>query len=164
MGHGQWVKNGVKDSPPMKYSLIRYWKMLQPHAYYLPINIGRYCSGVSTYLLNMDIMPKADSKNAFVSGPVVKSDTKPAMVFNIICPLEPTNTSNTMRTSAGDNGNWSSRHAVDGLESNMVRARRTMAVLTLGLPMSFSISVAIAFVTSSSTATKVDIVPTSSMN
>jgi len=112
----------------------------------------------------MDIMPKADSKNAFVSGPVVKSDTSPAIVFNIICPLLPTNTSNTIRTSWGDNGNWSSKHDVDGLPSKTVRAKRTMAALTLGLLINLSISMDIELVTSSSVAAKVDIVPTSSTN
>lgn len=111
----------------------------------------------------MDIMPKADSKNAFVSGPVVKSDTSPAMVFNIICPLLPTNTSNTIRTSWGDSGNWSSKHDVDGLPSKTVSTKRTMAELTLGLLISFSIIVDIELVSSSSVATKVDTVPTSFM-
>lgn len=112
----------------------------------------------------MDIMPKADSKNAFVSGPVVKSDTSPAIVFNIICPLLPTNTSNTIRTSCGDNGSWSSKHDVDGLPSKTMRAKRTMAALTLGLLINFSISVDIELVTSSSVAAKVETVPTSPTN
>lgn len=116
------------------------------------------------YLLNMDIMPKADSKNAFVSGPVVKSDTSPAIVCNIICPLLPTNISNTIRTSLGDNGNWSSKHDVEGLESKKVRTRRTMALVTLGLLINLSISIDIDLVISSFLETKVDTIPTSLIN
>lgn len=116
------------------------------------------------YLLNIDIMPIIDSKNAFVSGPVVRLDTSPAMVCNIACPLSPTNTSKAIRMSDGDSGSWSSRHEVDGLESSTVTANRTIAALTCGLFIKHSISVDIDLVTSSLFATKVDMVPTSSMN
>lgn len=116
------------------------------------------------YLLNMVIMPNNDSKNSLVFGPVVKSDNNPAMVLNIFCPSLPTNTSNTIRMSPADSGNWSSRHDVDGLDSNMVIPKRTMASHTSGLLNNLSITVDIAMMIFSSLAMNVEIVPMSSMN
>jgi hypothetical protein len=65
--------------------------------------------------------------------------------------------------SDGDSGSLSSKHEVDGLESNMLMIMRTKAELTFGLVINLSITKDIAWVTWSSVAMNVDIVPTSSI-
>lgn len=121
------------------------------------------CLKEKRYLFNMDAMPNADSKNSFASGPVVNSDTSPAIVFNISNPLLPTNTLNAIRISSGDNGILSNKHDVDGLELNTAIATRTIAALTSESFMNFSIIVAIDLVISSFLLTKTDMIPISSI-